>query len=247
MVAHETEKPRLNRAIAATGICSRRNADELIKNGRVTVNGERTTDLSIQVDPATDIIAVDGKPFYKKSFEYVVLHKPKGVVTTCDDEQGRRTVIDLLPPDLQHLKPVGRLDRDSEGMIILTNDGALAQTLTHPSHHIDKAYRVTVDGSITDSALKVLQEGVRLSEGMTQKAKIRSLRRSGNLSTFVIVIREGRNRQIRRMCAKVGYNVLRLVRERIGALQLNLKEPGDWRYLSASEVSQLQESARARF
>ena len=240
MAAQEPEKLRLNRAIAATGICSRRNADELIKDGRVTVNGEKTVDLSMQVDPLQDLIAVDGKPLYKKSYEYVVLYKPKGVVTTCDDEQGRRTVIDLMPPDLQHLKPVGRLDRDSEGMIILTNDGALAQTLTHPSHHIEKTYRVTVTGSIEDSALKVLQEGVRLSEGMTQKAKIRSLRRSGNLSTFVIVIREGRNRQIRRMCAKVGYNVLRLVRERIGALQLNLKEPGDWRHLSASEVSLLQ-------
>ncbi|MCC6979812.1 MAG: rRNA pseudouridine synthase [Candidatus Melainabacteria bacterium] len=241
MAAKEPEKLRLNRAIAATGICSRRDADELIKDGRVSVNGAITANLSMQVDPLEDRITVDGKPLYKKSLEYVVMYKPKGVVTTCDDEQGRRTVIDLLPPDLRHLKPVGRLDRDSEGMIILTNDGSLAQTLTHPSHHIDKAYRVTVTGSIADSALKALQDGVRLSEGMTQRAKIRSLRRSGNLSTFVIVIREGRNRQIRRMCAKVGYNVLRLVRERIGALQLNLKEPGDWRYLSASEVSLLQD------
>jgi 23S rRNA pseudouridine2605 synthase len=127
-------------------------------------------------------------------------------------------------------------------MIILTNDGALAQTLTHPSHHIDKTYRVTVDGHIDQNALKTLSEGVRLSEGMTQRAHVHSLKRSGNLSTFVIVISEGRNRQIRRMCAKVGYNVLRLVRERIGALQLNLKEPGQWRQLMASEVSLLKVS-----
>lgn len=244
MVATEPEKLRLNRAIATTGICSRRNADELIKEGRVSVNGVRTTDLSLQVNPRKDKIAVDGKPLYKKDFEYIVLYKPKGVVTTCDDEKGRRTVIDLLPDDLQHLKPVGRLDRDSEGMIILTNDGELAQTLTHPSHHVEKTYKVTVEGHIEETALRTLREGVRLSEGMTQRAEIHSLRKSGNLSTFVIVIREGRNRQIRRMCAKVGYNVLRLVRVRIGALQLNLKEPGDWRQLSDSEITQLSGSPR---
>ena len=242
MAAKVPEKLRLNRAIAATGICSRRDADELIKARRVKVNGLLAEDLSMQVDPAKDRIQVDGKPLYKKAFDYVVLYKPKGVVTTCDDEKGRRTVLDLLPVELQHLKPVGRLDRDSEGMIILTNDGALAQTLTHPSHHVDKTYRVTVDGHIEDSALKVLSEGVRLSEGLTQKARVHSLKRSGNMSTFVIVISEGRNRQIRRMCAKVGYNVLRLVRERIGALQLNLKEPGQWRHLLASEVSLLRVS-----
>jgi 23S rRNA pseudouridine2605 synthase len=242
MAAKEPEKLRLNRAIAATGICSRRDADELVKARRVKVNGVIVDDLSMQVDLAKDRIQVDGKPLYKKAYDYVVLYKPKGVVTTCDDEKGRRTVLDLLPPDLQHLKPVGRLDRDSEGMIILTNDGALAQTLTHPSHHIDKTYRVTVDGHIDQNALKTLSEGVRLSEGMTQRAHVHSLKRSGNLSTFVIVISEGRNRQIRRMCAKVGYNVLRLVRERIGALQLNLKEPGQWRQLMASEVSLLKVS-----
>lgn len=242
MAAKEPEKLRLNRAIAATGICSRRDADELVKARRVKVNGVIVDDLSMQVDLAKDRIQVDGKPLYKKAYDYIVLYKPKGVVTTCDDEKGRRTVLDLLPPDLQHLKPVGRLDRDSEGMIILTNDGALAQTLTHPSHHIDKTYRVTVDGHIDQNALKTLSEGVRLSEGMTQRAHVHSLKRSGNLSTFVIVISEGRNRQIRRMCAKVGYNVLRLVRERIGALQLNLKEPGQWRQLMASEVSLLKVS-----
>lgn len=239
MVAREPEKLRLNRAIAATGICSRRNADELIKAGRVKVNGVPAKELGMQVDPVKDRIVVDGKPLFKKAYQYVVLYKPKGVVTTCDDERGRRTVIDILPGELQHLKPVGRLDRDSEGMIILTNDGRLAQILTHPSHHVDKTYRVTVEGHIEDSALEIMRKGVRLSEGTTQKAQIHSLKRSGNLSTFVIVISEGRNRQIRRMCAKVGYNVLRLVRERIGALQLNLKEPGQWRHLMASEVSLL--------
>lgn len=246
MPAPEPEKLRLNRAIAATGICSRRNADELIKDGRVSVNGKRTVDLGLQVDPQKDRISVDGKPLYKKSFEYVVLYKPKGVVTTCDDERGRRTILDLLPEELQHLKPVGRLDRDSEGMIVLTNDGNLAQTLTHPSQHVDKTYRVTVEGHIEDKAIQALKDGVRLSEGWTERAQVRSLRRSGNLSTFVIVIHEGRNRQIRRMCAKLGYNVLRLVRERIGALQLNLIEPGDWRHLTASEITSLKKTTREK-
>lgn len=232
---------RLNRAIAATGICSRRDADELIKAGRVKVNGKKCFDLALRVDPDVDRIAVDNNIFERQEFEYVVLHKPRGIVTTCDDEHGRRTVIDLMPPELKHLKPVGRLDRDSEGMIILTNDGDFAQILAHPSNHVEKTYRVTLEGHISDKELDTLRAGIRLSEGKTQPCQIHSLRRAGNLSTFTIVIKEGRNRQIRRMCAKVGYNVLRLVREGIGALQLNLKEPGEWRYLKASEVSRLSE------
>lgn len=241
MPSKEPEKMRLNRAIAATGICSRRDADELIKAGRVKVNRKVCYDLALRVDPEVDRIAVDNNVFERREFEYVVLHKPRGIVTTCEDERGRRTVIDLMPPELQHLKPVGRLDRDSEGMIILTNDGDFAQILAHPSNHVEKTYRVTLEGHIGDKELDAMRDGIRLSEGKTQPCQIHSLHRAGNMSTFTIVIKEGRNRQIRRMCAKVGYNVLRLVREGIGALQLNLKEPGEWRYLKASEVSRLSE------
>lgn len=233
---------RLNRAIAATGLCSRRDADELILSGRVSVNGEVTRDFSVTVDPKQDKLLVDGKPLSRRKNEYVVLYKPRGVVTTCDDEKGRKSVIDLLPRELKHLRPVGRLDMDSEGMLILTNDGELAQTLAHPSRHVEKIYQVTIEGSVSDRALDTMAAGVRLSEGITLPAEIKSVRRNSCESTFVIAIREGRNRQIRRMCAKLGYHVTRLVRVGIGALQLRLKEPGEWRFLQANEIQLLTKS-----
>ncbi|HEY9786146.1 MAG TPA: pseudouridine synthase [Candidatus Obscuribacterales bacterium] len=230
---------RLNRAIASTGICSRREADVLISEGRVTVNGQPVTDFSCNVDPRKDKLLIDGKPLFQKKHEYIVLYKPKGVITTCSDERGRKSVLDLLPPAMRHLKPVGRLDRDSEGMLILTNDGELAHALAHPSRHVSKIYRVTVQGKISERALLELAKGVRLSEGMTQPAQVRAIKKGEEHSTFEIVIKEGKNRQIRRMCAKLGYHVTRLVRVGIGALQLRLKEPGEWRHLKAQEVGQL--------
>lgn len=236
MPMDKSEPLRLNRAIAASGLCSRRDADALIAEGRVKVNGTITTDFSTLVRPSKDKLTVDDKPLSRRRHDYVVLYKPRGIVTTCSDEKGRKSVIDLLPKELKHLKPVGRLDMDSEGMLILTNDGELAQTLAHPSRHVEKIYRVTVEGNIKDRALQELESGVRLSEGLTLPAKIISVERNSRQSTFVIAIREGRNRQIRRMCAKVGYQVTRLVRVGIGALQLRLKEPGEWRHLKAQEI-----------
>ncbi len=233
-------KYRLNRAVASTGFCSRRKADEYIQAGRVSVNGRVIVDFNFDVDPDRDHLEIDGKNLSVKYFDYVLLYKPLGVVTTCKDEYARRNVLDLLPDDLQHVKPVGRLDRDSEGLILLTNDGALAQRLAHPSHTVYKVYEVTVQGKITDTALNSLAKGVRLDDGVTLPAKVKLLDRADHQTIFEMSIREGRNRQIRRMCAKIGYPVLHLLRVGMGRLQLGLLQPGNWRHLTAEELQALR-------
>ena len=231
---------RLNRAVAASGLCSRRDADQLIRAGRVRVNGRQTTDFNCLVDLGKDKLEIDLQSLSRRKLEYIAFYKPAGVVTTCDDEKGRETVIDLLPAELRHLKPVGRLDMDSEGLIILTNDGGLAQKLTHPSKHVFKLYEVQVTGKISDAVLDELGKGVRLSDGITSPAEVELLERSKNSSIFRIALTEGRNRQIRRMCAKFGYPVFHLVRVAIGGLQLKGLEPGHWRRLTAREISELR-------
>jgi len=231
---------RLNRALAACGICSRRKADVLIADGLVRVNGEVVTDFNRMVDMGRDKLSVDGTPLQKKRLDYVVINKPKGVVVTCDDERGRRTVIDLLPEELMHLKPVGRLDSDSEGLLLLTNDGDMARYLTHPSHEVPKLYRVNVEGDISKNAITALRQGVRLSEGVTEPAFVRKISANPRYSQLEIELREGKNRQIRRMLAQVGYRVTRLVRVAIGGLQLSQLESGSWRRLNNQELALLQ-------
>jgi 23S rRNA pseudouridine2605 synthase len=230
---------RLNKAIALTGFCSRRNADDLIRSGRVQVNGAVTRDFNQLIDFTRDRLTVDGNEIAVQSFEYIAMHKPSGVVTTCDDEYGRTVILDLLPNNLRHLKPVGRLDLDSEGLLLLTNDGALAYKLTHPAKVVEKNYEVTVAGEISDDVLSHLERGVCLSDGMTHPANVTLLERNKDLSRFQIAIHEGRNRQIRRMCAQVGYPVVRLIRVSIGGLQLNGLKSSQWRHLTAEEVATL--------
>jgi 23S rRNA pseudouridine2605 synthase len=230
---------RLNQAIAQTGLCSRRKADELIAAGKVRVNGTVCTDFSRDVDPERDLLEADGKRLSFKANTYIVLNKPPGVVTTMSDEQQRETVIDLLPKKLQHLKPVGRLDMYSEGMLILTNDGDFALKLTHPRHHLPKLYSVRVRGSLTDKHARMLAEGIRLEDGKTLPAKVRIAERNKSYTDVELTLVEGRNRQIRRMFAYLGYTVLRLVRLAIGGLQLGHVAPGSWRYLTSQEVADL--------
>jgi 23S rRNA pseudouridine2605 synthase len=191
------------------------------------------------VDPDKDVLKVDGKPLSFKSLTYVLLNKPPGVVTTRADEQGRETVLDLLPAKLQHLKPVGRLDMYSEGLLILTNDGDLAQKLTHPSHEKTKRYEVEVSGFVKDPDIKRLQKGINLDDGRTLPAKVTVLERNKSYSALTMTIREGRNRQIRRMFEHIGHPVRRLVRVAVGRLQLGQVASGTWRYLTASEVETL--------
>jgi 23S rRNA pseudouridine2605 synthase len=227
---------RLNQALAKTGFCSRRQADELIAAGRVSLNGAVTRDFSVTVDPQKDRLAVDGKLLAVRPYLYIAMHKPEGVVTTAADEKGRTDVLTLLPAELQHLRPVGRLDMYSEGLLILTNDGDLTQKLTHPMHHMPKLYRVTVKGRVSDKALTELADGVELTDGPTRPAEVTLVDRNKSYSELEITLYEGRNRQVRRMCEHVGYPVSRLVRVALGGLQLGQMPPGTWRYLTDAEV-----------
>ena len=239
---NEAHLYRLNRALALCGLASRRKADDYIRGGQVKLNGQVVTDLSVLVDLNSDRLVVKGEALAKQPFEYIVLHKPRRVVVTTADERGRTCVLDLLPQNLRHLKPVGRLDSDSEGLLFITNDGALAKLLTHPSHQVPKLYVVTVEGRISDQHLLALGSGVQLSEGRTKPCVVRKISANADSSVFEIELCEGRNRQIRRMCAKVGYSVIRLVRVAIGGLQLRELGPGTWRHLSNEEVAQLKHS-----
>ncbi|MBS1998217.1 MAG: rRNA pseudouridine synthase, partial [Cyanobacteria bacterium SZAS LIN-2] len=193
MDKNDGELYRLNRALALCGLASRRKADDFIRAGLVRLNGHVVTDFSVLVDLNKDKLEVDGEPLAKQAFEYIILHKPRRVVVTTDDERGRTCVLDLLPQNLRHLKPVGRLDADSEGLLLITNDGALAKHLTHPSHQVPKLYVVTVEGRISDRHLNELASGVRLSEGVTKPCFVQKISANAQSSIFEIELCEGRN------------------------------------------------------
>ena len=229
-------KLRLNRAIAACGLCSRRAADQLIAGGKVKVNGKTVTDFSFLVHLDNDKLTVAGKKAFYRPNEYVLLHKPINVVSTCKDEHKRKGIISLLPPKLRHLKPAGRLDYDSSGLMLLTNDGALIQALTHPKGCIEKTYRLTVSGSLTQAALQELAEGIDLGDIKTGAAKVNLLEGNERRSIIEITITEGRNRQLRRVCALLGLPVADLSRISIDKLQLSNLLPGQWRYLTKGEI-----------
>ncbi|HWH34488.1 MAG TPA: pseudouridine synthase [Acidimicrobiales bacterium] len=229
---------RLQKVLARAGFGSRRTCDDLIAQGRVSVNGE-VAQLGRRVDPEHDKIAVDGVAgSVRPGLVYYLLNKPPGVVSTADDPEGRPNVIDLVP-DSPRVFSVGRLDLETEGLMILTNDGDLAHRLTHPSRGVDKAYLVQVEGRPSPGVLRRLREGVELEDGMTSPAQV-SLTPPNLLR---LVIHEGRNRQIRRMCAAVGHPVVRLARYRIGPLSDPSLVPGAWRHLAPSEVRGLEEAA----
>ncbi len=232
-------KERLQKVLSAAGVCSRRAAEGYLMAGRITVNGE-TAQLGQQADPETDDIRVDGVPLGREpEAVYLMLNKPRGYVTTVSDEQGRKTVMDLLTGIHTRIYPVGRLDRDSEGLLLLTNDGALTQRLLHPSHEVSKEYRVTVSGPVEYAAENLRR--IRDVAGMAiRPAEVQMLRREGNRAELRIIIHEGRNRQIRRMCARCGLEVLRLQRVREHCLELGALPLGRWRYLTAAEIAALK-------
>jgi 23S rRNA pseudouridine2605 synthase len=232
------EGERLQKVLARIGLGSRRTCEELIAQGRVTVNGE-VAELGRRVDPEEDQVALDGAPLpVLPGLVHYLLNKPVGVVTTADDPQGRLTVVQLVPPD-PRVFPVGRLDVDTEGLLVMTNDGGLAHHLTHPSYGVEKEYLVKVQGRPSAGALRTLREGVVLDDGITAPAEV-GVRGPGVIR---IVIHEGRNRQVRRMCESVGYPVTRLVRTRIGPLTDTRLSPGSWRHLSPEEVRALAMAA----
>jgi pseudouridine synthase len=230
---------RLNQAIAKTGYCSRRRADELISAGSVQVNGVVARNYNMPVDPKQDKLCVSGEELKIKSYTYIAMNKPLGIVTSCSDEKSRRSILDLLPAKLRFLRPVGRLDMNSTGLLLLTNDGELTQRLTHPSLHELKCYEVLVDGRVTPQVQDKLRRGVHLPDGKTLPAQVCLMKTTPEQSLLKVGLREGRNRQIRRMFQHLGYRVRQLTRISIGALELGKLQPGAWRYLDDHELRKL--------
>lgn len=235
---------RLQKLLAQAGIASRRHAEEMIKAGRVSVNGKVVDQLGAKADPSTDTIAVDGKPVVIQATKsYFLLNKPTGYLSTCYDPQGRKTVLELVPY-APGLHPVGRLDKDTSGLLILTNDGDFTEALTHPRHGIAKTYMAEVKGRPSMQAVETLRKGVKLEGGMTLPARVEVLDRRKETTILLISIREGRNRQVRRMAEAVGHPVVKLERVAIGDLDASAVAPGQFRVLSAEEVSQLRRQAK---
>ncbi|MBP0972525.1 MAG: rRNA pseudouridine synthase [Oscillospiraceae bacterium] len=228
---------RIQKLLADAGFCSRRKAEELIRQGRVQRNG-RPVDLGDKADPR-DIITVDGQRINipkKKKLRYIMLHKPRGYVTTVSDELERRCVMDLLEDVEERVYPIGRLDRNSEGLLLLTNDGAFANGIMHPSRHVSKTYRVTVRPAVTEEQLVALADGIELDGKKTLPAVVVVMTNEPGRVVLQMTIKEGRNRQIRRMCEAVGLEVARLRRTSIGPLKLGMLAPGKWRDLTAEEL-----------
>ncbi|WP_066047458.1 23S rRNA pseudouridine(2605) synthase RluB [Robertmurraya korlensis] len=232
---------RLQKVIAHAGIASRRKAEQLIEEGHVRVNGKVVKELGIKVS-SSDKVEVDGIPLEREEPVYFMLYKPRGVISSVNDDKGRKVVTDFFPMIEQRIYPVGRLDYDTSGLLILTNDGEFANTLMHPSNQIDKVYVAKVKGIPTREALKTLERGVRLEDGKTAPARVKmqTVDKKKQTAIVEITIHEGRNRQVRRMFEAVGNPVLKLKRERYGFLTLQGLKVGDARELSPHEVKQLR-------
>lgn len=230
-------RQRVQRVLAAAGVASRRRSEELIRAGLVTVDGV-VAHIGDVVDPESQVIAVDGRPLTAEPKEYWLLNKPLGVVSTAADPQGRPTVVDCVPSGAR-LYPVGRLDRDTSGLLILTNDGDLAHRLLHPRFGVEKEYVLTARGRVPDEALDRLRQGVRLEEGRTSPAGVQVRRRTEKETELVLVIHEGKKRQVRRMLEAVGHPVVRLHRTRVDGLTDKDIRPGQARRLTDDEVARL--------
>ncbi len=237
---------RIQKALSDQGYTSRRQAEKLIQEGRVKLNG-RPVSLGDKMDVKKDIISIDGENIYfnkKKEYKYYMLHKPRGYITTAADDRGRKTVMELIGDIKERVYPVGRLDKDSEGLILLTNDGHFANALMHPSHQVSKMYRVTVNPMASEEQIIALTDGVYLDDGSkTLPAIIRVVTQEENRTVMEMSITEGKNRQIRRMCEAVGLEVVRLSRKSIGAAKLGMLKPGTYRELKPSEVLALKAAA----
>ena len=232
---------RLQKYLAGCGAASRRKCEEFITAGRVTVNGAVVTELGTQVEEG-DAVTLDGKPMLPEEKKYYILyHKPMGEVCTASDPQGRATVLDRFRDFPVRLFPVGRLDFDSEGLLLLTNDGEMMQRMLHPSREVDKTYLARVDGDVSLEAIRRLRAGVMLDERMTSPAEVRVIRRTGVETVALVTIHEGRNRQVRRMFDAVGHTVLLLRRVKFGPLEMGELKRGEWRELTEKEIEMLRE------
>ena len=240
------QEVRLQKVIAQAGVASRRKAEGLIAQGRVTVNGQPVTTMGTTVDPSVDVVVVAGRRLPRHApLLYVLLHKPRGYLTTCDDERGRPTVFDLLKRQPVRLFPVGRLDVNSEGLLLLTNDGRLANRLLHPRYRIPRIYLVKIQGVLTDQEVEQLRRGVVLDDGKTLPAQVRVMRQAEKSCWLRLTLYEGRHRQIHRMLQHCGgYSIKRLQRLAIGPLTLAGLSPGNYRVLKPFEVARLQQACR---
>lgn len=238
---------RIQKVLADQGICSRREAERLIAVGKVKVNGH-PVGLGDKMDPDYDKVSIDGKNVRivrKRQYTYIMLHKPRGYLTTRSDDRGRKTVMDLVADVPAMLRPVGRLDKDSEGLLLMTDDGAFINLLTHPSGGVGKLYRVTVNPRATEEQVVQMASGVVLDDGVrTQPCVIHVVTDEPGRTVLEITLHEGRNRQIRRMCSAVGLQVVRLKRSAEGPVKLGMLQPGEYRELKKSEVSALRNAAQ---
>ncbi|MBM7623554.1 pseudouridine synthase [Sporohalobacter salinus] len=231
---------RLQKIMSQAGIASRRKSEEIITAGRVEVNGKVVTELGTKVNPNEDIIKVDGQKIEREKLVYVLLNKPKGYITTVDDPRNRRTVMDLIQDVSQAVHPVGRLDKDTEGLLLLTNDGDLTYALTHPSHGVDKTYIATVKGIPNQSKIEALEEGIKLKDGWTAPAEAKLVAELADEAIVSLTIHEGRKHQVKRMLKSVGHPVEDLKRVKFGSLDLTGLSVGGYRYLTNSEVKELK-------
>jgi 23S rRNA pseudouridine2605 synthase len=230
---------RLQAYLARAGVASRRASEELIRAGDVLVNGT-VAEIGMSVDPATDTVEVGGRVITPQRIQWVAVHKPKGYVTTRDDPEGRKTVYDLLPDHLRHLFHVGRLDRDSSGLLLLTNDGAAANRLLHPRYGTTKEYWADVDGEPDPQDVRRLVRGIELEDGIARAESVvyRDEVKPG-IFRLAVVMREGKRREVRRMLESIGHPVRRLFRRRFGPIDIGRLPPGEWRYLTVEEIEVL--------
>ena len=234
---------RLQKYLSDCGVASRRKAEELIAAGRVKVNGKPAV-IGDKIIPGKDTVVVSGKKVIKtKKKTYIMLHKPRGYITTLSDELGRKCVAQLVEDVGTRVYPVGRLDRDSEGLLLMTDDGEFANAMTHPSKHVPKTYRVTIRPSITEEQITALSTGIEIDGKVTMPSEVHILEKAEGRVVIELVIYEGRNRQIRKMCESLGLEVARLKRTQIGSVKLGMLKPGDWRHLTDDEVRKLMASS----
>jgi 23S rRNA pseudouridine2605 synthase len=237
---------RIQKVIAECGYCSRRKAEELIAARRVKVNGHLAL-TGQKIDPQKDIITINDQRIYfdrKREQLYLMMYKPRGYITTTSDEKGRRCVMDLLPELSQRVYPIGRLDVNSEGLLLFTSDGTFANDMMHPSRHVSKTYRVTVRQDVTDEIAAKLAAGVYIDGRKTAPAEVRVLTKEANRVVMEVVIREGRNRQVRKMCESVGLEVARLKRTAVGPLRLGMLKPGEVRQLTKEELRAIRAAVK---